>query len=243
MSCPPTGIIFFILFVRVIGVFSPARPIIRMSNATQNVAAKRGRVKRAAGKIASHRETNVCTLCFVHGFPGLGRGRGRGRDRRTCRPWTAGVREKAAAALRFHFSSAAVRPYKNPRTAAAPVQSYDPRPTVHPRPASHRSTTTLDQPFIHDPLSAVRPRPAPGNMYVRYDDLEEQYAKRLDDMFGVQHCLIEVNPGKCILPPKYKDMGQRIRNMEVRPDDVWLVSYPRTGKRPTGRVGWESYDR
>lgn len=81
----------------------------------------------------------------------------------------------------------------------------------------------------------------PGNMYVRYDDLEEQYAKRLDDMFGVQHCLIEVNPGKCILPPKYKDLGQRIRNMEIRPDDVWLVSYPRTGKQPPGGGGGHTF--
>jgi len=66
-------------------------------------------------------------------------------------------------------------------------------------------------------------------MYIKYENLEDKFAKRLDDLFGVKGCLIEVNPGKCILPPKYKDLGQRIKNMEVRPDDVWLVSYPRTG--------------
>lgn len=67
-------------------------------------------------------------------------------------------------------------------------------------------------------------------MYIKYDNLEDVFAKRLDDLFGLKDCLIEVNPGKCILPPKYKDLGERILNMEVRPDDVWLVSYPRTGK-------------
>ncbi|CAB0007940.1 unnamed protein product [Nesidiocoris tenuis] len=36
-----------------------------------------------------------------------------------------------------------------------------------------------------------------------------------------------VNPGACLLPPKYKEMGQRIYDMQVRPDDVWVVSYPR----------------
>lgn len=66
-------------------------------------------------------------------------------------------------------------------------------------------------------------------MYIKYENLEDKFAKRLDDLFGVKDCLIEVNPGKCILPPKYKDLGQRIKNMEVRSDDVWLVSYPRTG--------------
>lgn len=66
-------------------------------------------------------------------------------------------------------------------------------------------------------------------MYIKYENLEDKFAKRLDDLFGVKDCLIEVNPGKCILPPKYKDLGQRIKNMKVRPDDIWLVSYPRTG--------------
>lgn len=66
-------------------------------------------------------------------------------------------------------------------------------------------------------------------MYIKYENLEDKFIKRLDDLFGVKDCLIEVNPGKCILPPKYKDLGERVRNMEVRSDDVWLVSYPRTG--------------
>jgi len=75
-------------------------------------------------------------------------------------------------------------------------------------------------------------------MYVKYENLEDKFAKRLDDLFGLKNCLIEVNPGKCILPPKYKDMGQRIRNMEVRSDDVWLVSYPRTGSTWAQEMVW-----
>jgi hypothetical protein len=48
-------------------------------------------------------------------------------------------------------------------------------------------------------------------------------------MFNRQNCLIEVNPGRMLLPEKYKELGDRIRAMEVRPSDVWVVSYPRTG--------------
>ena len=65
---------------------------------------------------------------------------------------------------------------------------------------------------------------------VRYDRLEGALAERLDSMFGIPGCLVEVNPGRVLLPPKYIDLGQRIKDLDVRPDDVWVVSYPRTGK-------------
>jgi hypothetical protein len=51
-------------------------------------------------------------------------------------------------------------------------------------------------------------------------------------MFNRQMCLIEVNPGRLLLPSKYEELGDRIRAMEVRPSDVWVISYPRTGVEP-----------
>ncbi|XP_050437128.1 luciferin sulfotransferase [Adelges cooleyi] len=75
-------------------------------------------------------------------------------------------------------------------------------------------------------------------MHIKYVNIEEKIAKRLDDLFGVKDCLIEVNPGQVILPPKYKDLGERIMNMEVRTDDVWLVSYPRTGSTWAQEMVW-----
>ncbi|XP_050534781.1 sulfotransferase 1B1 [Daktulosphaira vitifoliae] len=75
-------------------------------------------------------------------------------------------------------------------------------------------------------------------MYIKYENIEDKIAKRLDDLFGVKDCLIEVNPGNVILPPKYRDLGERILNMEVRPDDIWLVSYPRTGSTWAQEMVW-----
>ena len=60
--------------------------------------------------------------------------------------------------------------------------------------------------------------------------LEGEDARKLDRMFNRNNCLIEVNPGKILLPPEYEELADRIRGMKVHPDDVWLASYPRTGE-------------
>lgn len=67
-------------------------------------------------------------------------------------------------------------------------------------------------------------------MPIKYNKVDENFSKKIDKLFGVENCLIEVNPGNVLLPPKYVEIGERIMNLEVRPDDVWLASYPRTGK-------------
>lgn len=67
-------------------------------------------------------------------------------------------------------------------------------------------------------------------MDIKYNKIEGKYAEKLDSLFGIKDCLIEVNPGKVLIPPKYQELGERILNMTVRSDDVWLVAYPRTGK-------------
>lgn len=65
---------------------------------------------------------------------------------------------------------------------------------------------------------------------ITFDRLEGAEAAKLDELFGVKDCLIEVNPGRVLLPPEFKEFGERIVDLNVRPDDIWLVSYPRTGK-------------
>jgi len=68
-------------------------------------------------------------------------------------------------------------------------------------------------------------------MQLVYKKVEGPMALKLESLFGLKEGgLIEVNPGKVLVPPKFKDVAQRILDLEVRPDDVWLVSYPRTGK-------------
>lgn len=75
-------------------------------------------------------------------------------------------------------------------------------------------------------------------MSITYTHLEGPIAKKLDTLFGVKDCLIEVHPGKVLIPPKYKDLGERIRNMTVRPDDTFLVSLPRTGSTWAQEMVW-----
>jgi (2Fe-2S) ferredoxin len=62
-----------------------------------------------------------------------------------------------------------------------------------------------------------------------YTRLEGQDARKLKKMFNMENCFVEVNPGHMLLPSKYEELADRIRTMEVRPSDVWVVSYPRTG--------------
>ena len=67
-------------------------------------------------------------------------------------------------------------------------------------------------------------------MSIIYSTVDGPLGTKLDKMFGVKYSFLQVKPGKSLLPPQYVFVGPRIRDLEVREDDVWLVSYPRTGK-------------
>ncbi|XP_014239915.1 sulfotransferase family cytosolic 1B member 1-like [Cimex lectularius] len=75
-------------------------------------------------------------------------------------------------------------------------------------------------------------------MSIKYQELTGEDREKLDSLYGVPNCLIKVNPGGVLLPPKYKELGERIHNMEVHEDDVWLVSYPRTGSTWAQEMVW-----
>ncbi|KAK7604004.1 hypothetical protein V9T40_004277 [Parthenolecanium corni] len=75
-------------------------------------------------------------------------------------------------------------------------------------------------------------------MHIKYSEVDGEYREKLDKFFGVENCLIEVNPGKILIPPKFKELGERILGLEVRPDDVWLASYPRTGSTWAQEIVW-----
>ncbi|EEB17322.1 conserved hypothetical protein [Pediculus humanus corporis] len=73
---------------------------------------------------------------------------------------------------------------------------------------------------------------------ITYEKIEGEDGEKLDELFGIKDCLVEVNPGRVILPPDYKDIGERIMDLKVRKDDVWLISYPRTGSTWAQEMIW-----
>lgn len=54
--------------------------------------------------------------------------------------------------------------------------------------------------------------------------------EQLDKFFQRKNGFVNVNPGKVIMPRKYMEISDEIIDSHVRDDDVWLISYPRTGK-------------
>lgn len=63
-----------------------------------------------------------------------------------------------------------------------------------------------------------------------FSKLDEETGSKLDQMFEKKDCMVEINPGHVILPADYMTIGQEILDMEVLESDVWMLSYPRTGK-------------
>lgn len=42
----------------------------------------------------------------------------------------------------------------------------------------------------------------------------------------------------CILPQKYRDLAEKVKNFKVRSDDVYLCSVPRTGSTWLSEILW-----
>lgn len=63
-----------------------------------------------------------------------------------------------------------------------------------------------------------------------FSKLDPETGVLLDRMFEKKDCMMEINPGRVILPADYMTIGQDILDMEVLESDVWMCSYPRTGE-------------
>lgn len=68
-------------------------------------------------------------------------------------------------------------------------------------------------------------------MRIQCNPLEKQINGKLDKMFQKKNAFVQVQPGNITLPSKYSEIGEAILDLEIRKDDVWVVSYPRTGKK------------
>lgn len=60
--------------------------------------------------------------------------------------------------------------------------------------------------------------------------LSNSYKEKLEHVFDMKNCFVEINPGNLVMTPKLKDIVEEIQDLEVREDDIWMISHPRTGK-------------
>uniref|UniRef100_A0A336N8V6 CSON009272 protein n=1 Tax=Culicoides sonorensis TaxID=179676 RepID=A0A336N8V6_CULSO len=75
-------------------------------------------------------------------------------------------------------------------------------------------------------------------MRIQYSQLEIKISGKLDKMFQKENCFIQAQPGNVTLPKKFSEIGEAILDLEVRKDDVWVVSYPRTGSTWAQEMVW-----
>ncbi|XP_066581898.1 luciferin sulfotransferase [Prorops nasuta] len=73
---------------------------------------------------------------------------------------------------------------------------------------------------------------------ITFSTIEGKVGEKLDEIFGVKSSFLRVNPGLCLLPPQYVFYAKRIRDMQIRDDDVWMVSFPRTGSHWAQEMVW-----
>jgi len=75
-------------------------------------------------------------------------------------------------------------------------------------------------------------------MQLIYRELEADIVRRTNAVFPAQNCFVEVLPDHLIIPRKYVELGESIRSLPVYQDDVWMVSYPRTGSTWAQEMVW-----
>lgn len=47
---------------------------------------------------------------------------------------------------------------------------------------------------------------------------------------GERDGFVQVGPKKWLYPVKYEKLAKEYKNFEVRPDDVWITGFPRSGR-------------
>jgi len=75
-----------------------------------------------------------------------------------------------------------------------------------------------------------------------YDEIEDEKTRealqaRENPMF-TPLLRVKFHPRGCVLPRAYAKIYDRVRNLEVREDDIWVVSLPRSGTTWTQEIVW-----
>ncbi|KAH8406958.1 hypothetical protein KR222_001295 [Zaprionus bogoriensis] len=75
-------------------------------------------------------------------------------------------------------------------------------------------------------------------MQLTYRELDADIVRRTNAIFPAQDCFVEVLPAQLIIPRKFVELGESIRELPVYEDDVWMISYPRTGSTWAQEMVW-----
>ena len=74
-------------------------------------------------------------------------------------------------------------------------------------------------------------------MVVFQDLPQNRLTEILDKAFSVKNSFFDAGNG-CILPQKYRDISEKVKNLKIRDDDVFLCSFPRTGSTWMQEILW-----
>lgn len=66
----------------------------------------------------------------------------------------------------------------------------------------------------------------------KIEPVEEGLNKQLmNDFGGERYGFVQVGEKKWVLPAIYNEHAERFYSYPVREDDVWIITYPRSGKK------------
>lgn len=69
---------------------------------------------------------------------------------------------------------------------------------------------------------------------VKFQVLEKSLSQSfLKDFPSYSKGVVRGQPGGLILSPEYAQHAEELRNFEPKKDDVWIVTYPKCGKKKT----------
>lgn len=64
---------------------------------------------------------------------------------------------------------------------------------------------------------------------ITYTDVDNDVSDILNECFVTSFRNGYIKANDVVLPVYFKKFGQRIQDMEIRDDDIWVCSYPKTG--------------
>nr|CAD7428746.1 unnamed protein product [Timema monikensis] len=62
--------------------------------------------------------------------------------------------------------------------------------------------------------------------------------KLLQDFTGERTGFLQVGPDKWFMPSKFRHEADKYYNMAIRPDDTWVVAFPRSGTTMVQEILW-----